>query len=92
MIIKGTETARCDVYVEVSPVLALQAIRDDVLKSLGCHCNAYLDRKGRLIRDEEDLCGSHSSIHEIVLADPAPPQIAEAMKALNTIHAILIRD
>lgn len=92
MILKGTETAKRDVFVEVSPDQALQAIREHVLKSLGCHRDAYLDSHGRLIRDEEEWYGSHSSIRGIVLADPAPPQIAEALKALNTIHSILIRD
>lgn len=89
---KGYEQVSRQVEIEIRPFDAYQALRAEVLRSVGVRPDAFVNKDGFLAHDEHDGGGGHSWVDEII-DNKKPTQVQlDALKALNTIHSILIRD
>jgi hypothetical protein len=89
MRVKGTETTQRSVVVDVNVNDVLEQIRGDVYRSLGMPTDAYLNREGFLVEDEEHYHGSDTQ--KIITQKPSEIQV-KTIEAFRHIYAMMIRD
>lgn len=89
MIVKGTETARREVQVDINVTDVLRQIQCDVYRSVGMPVEAYLNIDGYLVEDEEHYHGSDTQ--KIITRQPSENQV-KTIEAFRHIYAMMIRD
>lgn len=89
MQVKGVQTIRENVIIDVNPNDVMMQLKDRVFRDLGVPTDVYLNKNGELCQDEEHHT-SHSW-HTTKVIEASPETIADVKTMLDAIRLVKTR-